>query len=176
MKDKKLSNKIRMVYVSYESYYQNGDLSTPKRFGHTCYQSKQFRIPDGMTPEEACRVISCLSDCIEKENHLHEGSLKSVKMTADILPNYGFEAVENSNCKDSHGTGLLIPFAKLGCFCEPVEEVTDLITYGGEERLFRRSEIKKRYFEWYTADVTKEDVEQIYEMLEFGKELSDKVF
>lgn len=159
-----------MVYVRYESFYRNYSISSPKAVGQTCFYSKQYQIPEGMDPEEAFKVISCLIDCVEGENKLEENYFKIIQKTSELLPSYGFKEVEGTEARYSHSTGTLLPLAKLSCLCEFVPGVADLIIYGGEEKLFRRSEIRKRYFEWYTPNVTKEEVDEMFDTIEFIKE------
>ncbi len=155
---------IRMVYVAYEKFISHQDNST--KLGEDCCWSRQYQLPDGMSLEDACKVISYLSEKVEKENHLEEASKKSVMTVSSILKDYGFKAVEGTEGNNVHGHGdYLPPFVMPRSFCEKVEGVTDFITYNAPTLIFKLSGLGKRYFDWYTPNVTKEEFDRIYKSI-----------
>ena len=77
-------DKIRLYYISLEEFKRTGDILTT-RIGQTFGISSPFKIPEGMTLEDACKVISYLSLLIEKKHNLEPASQKSVAMVSNIL-------------------------------------------------------------------------------------------
>lgn len=112
---------------------------------------KPFMLPDGMCREE---VLSYLTDFIEKRDEIEPGSLKSVNTLDSVLnlERFGFKRVEETN----------------------EDKILNLFTIDGRALLFKRSELYKKYFEWYTENVTKEEVEEIYSKI--GMEFKDIVW
>lgn len=149
---------IRMVYSAFSVYngYARGTF-----LGETCFWSQQFNLPKGMSLNDACKIISYLSEKVEKENLIDEASLESVKQVSGILQNYGFTPVLGTQDKYLHGHGEL-PIFKIKSLCKKVDGVVDLITYGGEKK-FKRSDLHSRYFEWFTKDVKEKEIQQIYD-------------
>ena len=101
-----------------------------------------FTLPNNMAKEDAFKVLSYLTDYIEKEDDINIGSLKSVRTLDAVLglERFGFRKVR---CGDN-------------------ALVVDLFTVAGRSLLFKRSEYYDRYFNWYTEGVSKEEVQEIY--------------
>ena len=59
--------------------------------------------------------------------------------------------------------------------CNKIEGVVDLSTVGGNFKVFQNSELHDRYFDWYTEDVSLEEVKQIYQKINREYLLSDTV-
>ena len=89
---------LRLYYVALEKFTRYGTDEEIK-IGQTYGVSSPFRLPHNMSMEDACKVVSYLSDKIEKENDLKPACEKSVIMVSNILGNYGFSKVEG---KDLH--------------------------------------------------------------------------
>ncbi len=149
--------KIRMVYSALSIY----DSYSRSMLGETCFYSQQFYLPKGMSLNDACKIISYLSQKVEKENSIEEASLTSVKHVSSILNDYGFEPVLETQSQYIHTHGEL-PFFKIKSVCKKVDNVVDLITYNGEKG-FKRSDLHSRYFEWFTKDVKESEINQIYD-------------
>lgn len=106
---------------------------------------KPFKLPSGMTKEDAFKVLSYLTDYIEKDNNIAPASFKSVRILDDVLniERLGFKRVDTNLSSDS-------------------SDVINLFTISGRIRLFKKHKLYNKYFEWYKEGVTKEDVVEIY--------------
>ena len=106
---------------------------------------KPFKLPSGMTKEDAFKVLSYLTDYIEKDNNIAPASFKSVRILDDILniERLGFKRIDTNLSSDS-------------------SDVINLFTISGRIRLFKKHKLYNKYFEWYKEGVTKEDVVEIY--------------
>ena len=94
-------NKIRLVYVAIEEFnkYVGG-----KGIGVTFSNSSCFFLPEGMSFENAFKVISYLSEKVEKENDIEPASQHSVAMVSHLLESYGFKKDERSKQGYNHST------------------------------------------------------------------------
>ena len=154
---------IRLYYAALEKFrkYGSGDMMVGQTYG----VSSPFRLPDEMSIEDACKVVSYLSNMVETENDIEPASEKSVIAVSNILENYGFRKVESKEKGHFHAVSTFVPFSKIKTAFpagQPIEGVVDLFTVGGDFRVFKRSDMHDRYFDWYTENVTKQDVENIY--------------
>ena len=154
---------IRLYYTALEKFrkYGSGDMMV----GQTHGVSSPFRLPDEMSIEDACKVVSYLSNMVETDNEIEPASEKSVIAVSNILENYGFRKVEGKEKGHYHSISAYEPFRKIkSTFAAgaEIEGVVDLFTVGGDFRVFNRSDMHDRYFDWYTSSVTKQDVENIY--------------
>ena len=106
---------------------------------------KPFKLPGGMTKEDAFKVLSYLTDYIEKDNNIAPASFKSVRILDGVLniERLGFKKIDTNLSSDS-------------------SDVINLFTISGRIRLFKKHNLYSKYFEWYKEGVTKEDVVQIY--------------
>lgn len=106
---------------------------------------KPFKLPSGMTKEDAFKVLSYLTDYIEKDNNIAPASFKSVRILDDVLniERLGFKRIDTNLSRDS-------------------SDVINLFTISGRIRLFKKHKLYNKYFEWYKEGVTKEDVVEIY--------------
>ena len=77
--------RIRLVYFSVERFK---DHSGDARIGQSFGLSNPYTIPEGMSLEQACKVISYLSEKIEGEKHLKPACPKSVSLTSEELPSH----------------------------------------------------------------------------------------
>lgn len=154
---------IRLFYVAMEKFrrYSTNEMCV----GHTYGISSPFILPDGMTIEDASKVVSYLSEKVEKENNIEPCTEKSVAMVGDILEEYGFQKVDNIECGHFHSVDKYNPFRKIGSFlpvCQKVAGVVDLFTVNGDLKLFHNSYFDSRYFDWFTPGVSKQEVDAIY--------------
>ena len=154
---------IRLYYIALEKFLKYG--TDQMMVGQTYGVSSPFRLPNGMTFEDAFKVVSYLSDKVETENNLEPASEKSVIMVSNILENYGFSKVEGEEKGHFHAVSTYVPFRKIKTAfpaCEKIEGVVDLFTVGGNFRTFKKTDLHKRYFDWYSKGVTAEKIQDIY--------------
>ena len=134
-------NVYRLYYVNYSRIFEYSGCRDDNSilFNWSC---KPFMMPDGMTREEGFKVLSYLTDFIEKRDDIGTCSLTSVETLDDVLDLEEFKfkrIVENDK-----------------------NRIIDLFTVTGRLLLFKNSELYSKYFEWYTSDVTLEEVKNIY--------------
>lgn len=154
--------RIRLMYVRFEKfnrYYNEG-----YRIGTTLGVSSPFMIPKGMSVEGACKIISYLSEKVEKENNIEPASEDSVALVSKLLEEYGFEKLEASYTPGHyHSISEAKAFSKIKTmFDEPIESTYDLITIDGDNRLFKKSVLGTRYFDWFEEGFNKEDIIEVY--------------
>lgn len=115
---------------------------------------KPFMLPIGMTREEGFKVLSYLTDFIEKRNDVEECSLKSVRTLDGVLDleRFGFKRVDETD----------------------ENKILNLFTVSGRLLLFKKSELYNKYFEWYIENVTLEEVISIYS--KYNMEFKDIVW
>ncbi|MFQ6752162.1 MAG: hypothetical protein ACLRFL_01170 [Clostridia bacterium] len=158
---------IRLYYVAFNKFNRYGTGYT--YVGQTFGISSPFRLPRDMSIEDACKVVSYLSEKVEKENDLEPASEKSVAMVSNVLTKYGFERVESKEHGHYHAVSEYIPFHKVrgACFpvCEKIDGVVDLFSVGGDFKLFKRSDLHDRYFNWFTAGISNDEVKDIYDQI-----------
>ena len=154
---------IRLYYIALEKFLKYG--TDQMMVGQTYGVSSPFRLPNGMIFEDAFKVVSYLSDKVETENNLEPASEKSVIMVSNILENYGFRKVEGEEKGHFHAVSSYVPFSKIKTAFpagEQIEGVVDLFTVGGNFRTFKKTDLHKRYFDWYSKGVTAEKIQDIY--------------
>ena len=158
---------IRLYYVALEKFSRYG--SDEIKIGQTYGISSPFRLPNEMSIEDACRVVSYLSEKVESENNLEPASEKSVAMVSKLLTTYGFEKVESKEKGYYHAVSDYKPFEKIRTnflpACEEIKGVVDLFTVGGDFKVFKKSDLYDRYFDWFTEGITKQEVEDIYKKI-----------
>lgn len=100
-------------------------------------------LPDRMNREDAFKVLSYLTDYIEKQCRV--SATRSVGVLDEVLglERLGFRK-ENIN------------------FSSNEEDIIDLFTVSGRLLLFKKSKEYDRYFEWYREDVDFDEVKEIY--------------
>ena len=154
---------IRLYYVAFEKF-ESQYYHPRKKIGQTHGISSRFRLPDGMSLTDACKVISFLSDKIEQKHKLEPACERSVALVSHILSKYGFEKIESPE-KGHYHILSDYDFLKIDTdfhACNKIEGVIDLFSIGGSFNLFKRSDLSSRYFNWYTQGVTMQEVENIY--------------
>lgn len=143
----------KLSFVDYHRYGENYGIYS-NNVSLLYWSGDVFTLPSNMDKNDAFKVLSYLTDFIEKEDDIEIGSLKSVR-TLDAalnLERFGFRKV---NCNDKTAA-------------------VELFTVAGRSLLFKKSSYYKRYFNWYTEGVTLEEVEQIY--AKAGMEFRDIVW
>ena len=153
--------RIRLMYVRFEKFLGHTD---SMKLATTLGVSSPFMIPKGMGIENACKIVSYLSEKLEKEYNVEPASEDSVALVSRELANYGFEKLECDYTPGHyHSISQYHLLSKIETeFDEGLKATTDLITYDGNKRLFKKSVLGSKYFNWFTENVTKEDVIDIY--------------
>lgn len=147
------SNIYRLFYIDYHRYGEGYGMG-PNNVGMIHYACQAFKFPDGMSREDGFKVLSYLTDFIEKRDGIDECSLKSVRTLDSVLDleRFGFKRVDSAVCGP----------------------VINLYTVAGRILLFKRSEYYKDYFNWYTEGITRDEIEKIY--MKLGIEFRDIVW
>ena len=147
-------NIYRLYYINYHRIGMLGHSDNRSNIGLVNWPCKPFMLPEGLSREDGFRVLSYLTDFIEKRDDVEPGSLKSVNTLDSVLNNerFGFKRVDETD----------------------ENKILNLFTIDGRALLFKRSELYKKYFEWYVEGVTKEEVENIYNKI--GMEFRDIVW
>ena len=140
----------RLHYMNYHNINRD-----PERRGVIDCPYDAFCFPNEMSREDGFKVLSYLTDFIEKHPEVDEASWKSVSTLDTIIDieRFGFKRVGYK------------PFD---------EDVIDLFTVTGRLNRFKKSKYYSKYYNWYTANVTKDEVEKIYNKC--GLVFSDIVF
>jgi len=157
---------LRLYYVALEKFTRYG--TTETKIGQTYGISSPFRLPHNMSIEDACKVVSYLSDKVEKENDLEPACEESVIMVSNILEKYGFSKVESKEKGHYHAVSNYIPFHKIRAnfpVCDKIEGVVDLFTVGGDFKVFKKTDLHNTYFDWYSKGVTQQEVADIYKSI-----------
>ncbi len=156
IKSEFVSDSVSSIYRLHHIEYLNiGENYGYNITGIRDYTFRPFLLPDGLTEEESFKILSYLTDFLEKKLNIIPGSLISVMQLNMVLDleRLGFKRVE-CNCDD--------------------ERLKDLFTLYGRTERFNKSKYRKKYFEWYTEDVTIEEVKRIYAKI--GIEFKDVVW
>ena len=154
---------IRLCYVAMEKFKRYGTEET--KVGQTYGFSSPFRLPYEMTIEDACRVVSFLSEKVENENNIEPASEQSVAMVSKGLASFGFDRVESRPHGHIHTVSEYDPMRRIqseALGCGEIDGVVDLFTIGGDFKVFKRSDLYDRYFDWFTEGVSQQEVFDIY--------------
>lgn len=149
-KEHKVSNE-KNIYRLHHIYYSK-DLNGVNHESHAVFEP--FMLPEGMTRDDGMKVLSYLTDFIEKKANIQQGTLKSVIFLENALnlERFGFKRTEVKNN----------------------DEIVDLFTIQGRTKRFKLSEHYFKYFNWYKENVNKEEVINIYKNI--GLEFDDLIF
>lgn len=131
----------RLYFVNYHRIGE-GYGKQDNNVGMINWPCKPFMLPEGMSREEGFKVLSYLTDFIEKRDDTEPCSLKSVRTLDGILDleRFGFKRVMEDD----------------------ENKILNLFTVSGRLLLFKRSKLYPKYFEWYVENVTLEEVTNIY--------------
>ncbi len=142
LKDHDIGNEniYRLRYVNYHRIGTRYGIRSC--IGLVDWPCSTFRLPEGMRPDEAFTILSYLTDFIEKREDIEIGSLAGVIVLDKVLEleRFGFKKVREDD----------------------EEKITDLFTVSGRILLFKMSRLYKKYFNWYTQNVSREEVKDIY--------------
>lgn len=143
LEDHPLGNQTiyRLYYINYHRMRNQND----NNVGVVDWPFSPFTLPDGMSRQDAFKVLSYLTDYIEQKFNLEPCSHKSVSALDNALnlERLGFKKLNISLDNDS-------------------TDVIDLFTVSGRVQLFKKSNHYQKYFEWYIDGVTLEEVKNIY--------------
>ena len=139
----------RLHYINY--YRANNNA---KKYRTVDWPFDLFMLPNGMSREDAFKVLSYLTDYIENNPNIEPYSYKSVATLNSILDlqQLGFKKL-NKNISVSE------------------EEIIDLWTVEGRVALFKKSKYYLSYYEWYFESISLEEVQSIYRKI--GKNYND---
>ena len=143
----------RLYYVDYHRINEYEGCSADN-IGMIDFPLKPFKLPEGMSREDGFKVLSYLTDDIEKQPDVGPYSLKAVRTLDKVLDleRFGFTRVEE---KDE-------------------DKILNLFTVTGRLLLFQKSKLYPKYFEWYTEGVSRREVQKIY--ADLGLEFKDVVW
>lgn len=129
-------NIYRLYYVNYHRIGEGYGI------GMVNWPCQTFMFPNGMTREEGFKVLSYLTDFIEKREGVEPCSLKSVRILDDVLDldRFGFKRVKEDD----------------------ENKILNLFTVSGRLLFFKKSELYSKYFEWYVENVSLDEVVNIY--------------
>lgn len=146
-------NIYRLYFVNYHRIREY-DGRQDNNVGVVDWACNPFMLPNGMTREDMFKVLSYLTDFIEKRDDVEECSLKSVRTLDGVLDleRFGFKRVKETD----------------------ENKILNLFTVSGRLLLFKRSELYEKYFEWYAQNVTLEEVISIYS--KYNMEFKDIVW
>ena len=146
-------NIYRLYYVDYHRIGQGYGMKN-NNIGIINWNFEPFMFPNGMTREEGFKVLSYFTDVIEKKENIDVGSFKSVKTLDEniALGRIGFTKVKEND----------------------ENKILNLFTVSGRVLLFKKSELYQKYFEWYSENVTLNEVKEIY--TKYNMEFKDVLF
>ncbi len=151
-----MQNVYRLHYVDYHRFGERYGMG-PNHVGVVDWPFQPFMLPSGMNREDAFKVLSYLTDRIEENPNIKPYSQKSV---ATLNQTLDLEKLD---------------FTRLNiCVSRNETDIIDLFTVTGRLLLFKQSEYYSKYFEWYTENVTLEEVKNIYDRC--GMEFPNIVF
>lgn len=135
-------NIYRLYFVNFHRIDEYFRFPDPNNIGVINWPFKPFMLPNGMTREEGFKVLSYLTDFIEKREDIEPYSFKSVRLLDSVLnlERFGFARVAEDD----------------------ESKILNLFTVSGRVLLFKKSELYSKYFEWYAENVSLEEVTDIY--------------
>ena len=127
----------------YRLYYINYFRAENNRVGLINYPFEPFVFPEDMSRDDGFKVLSYLTDFIEREANIKPCSLKSVKSLDMVLDieRLGFKKVDELN----------------------EDKILNLFTIDGRIALFKKCGLYPKYFEWYTEGITFDEIKDIYD-------------
>lgn len=135
----KLENRL------YRFHYVNCYLE----FDKTSWPLQTFKLPLKMTEQDAFKVISYITDFVEKTYHMANSSFNLVIEVDKLLEQFLFKRDNNKS-----------------------KEIIDLFVIEGKVSYFKNSDEYKRYVEWYYSNITFEKVLKIYQKLGLNLEFN----
>lgn len=157
---------IRLVYSAIEDFKRYGTNTTLT--GVSLFKTSPFQFPEGMTIDEACKVVSFIANQT-KDPFFSYGTRKDVVLTSQRLTDYGFEPAETPLFEQGgYSHQILDKTSTKKHFHQEVNGVLDLFTVGGDFDLFKNTDLYDRYFNWYTEGVSYDEIRAIYERLDIA--------
>lgn len=155
--------KIRLVYISLEKYKDHDDYPT---IWHDFGMSQSYILPENMSIENACKVISYLTESIVRKHNFKSACPRSVSLVENELDRYGFKRIGDGWSGHIFYTSREIEFSpSLQRVYNQGNSAVDLFTVGGDFKLFKRTNLYNRYFKWFTSGITKDEVKDIYKKI-----------
>jgi hypothetical protein len=154
------SNQIRLIHLGlnlYDSGYKGKKILT-----HEYFASSPFHIPEGLSMEDALKVISYLS------SHTPDGQrvkpLSNIFLVNDQLEDFGFtriNLIQNERTKTTQRyDGIILPTIEIDTHID-LPEVIDIITTS-DKKIFQKTSLAKKYFDWYIPNINAQDIDEIY--------------
>ena len=133
-------------------HHQSTTFNLPK-----AYHSQNFVAPQGMDLPDVCKVASYLKQKTDMEKNLEPTGLESAVALTHSLEQFGFVAEVRYNYANPETTSQKTT--------KKPAKVYKLYTVVGDFNKFRATEMYKEYFEWYTPNVSEEEIKIIYQKI-----------
>lgn len=137
------ANVYRLHYINYHRFGENYGMG-PNNLTSVDFSYQPFMLPRGMSREDTFKILSYLTDYIERELEIDACSNKSVAELDKAL-----------NLEE-------LGFTRLNIHVGDDTDIIELFTVTGRIYLFKNSKYYSKYFEWYTEGITLDEVEDIY--------------
>lgn len=168
---KKVKNvPIRLCFVSMDGVNQDaGKVQIATTYGVTCV----YNLPQGMSLEDASKIISYLTEKFERKNGLETGSEMALRIVASEMGNYGFRkrnymesdfnhAYSESELDEATNTIIVSTGSDAKSH---IDGVVDFMTIGGDQSLFLCSDLAENQFSWFKPNVSFDEMKKIYEKI-----------
>lgn len=150
---------IRLFYAEYD-YFEDDEKN--KKYDVTLNVSQQYVIPQGLSINDAYKIVSY--ECMNMAQHqgLAVESELTLTLASEQLPKYGFKPVENSQSGYLHYVTDNIQSPFPAAF-QSKAGTQDLFLIGGDYGLFKKSSNANRFAKWFKTGVSKKDIDKICE-------------
>lgn len=151
---------IRIICVDFKKQYENQEEILQKYIRVSC----PLLLPKGMSIDDACKIVSFWQDKVKSDKHLRSQNIPV--LINKVLSRFGFKIIDGylygqSKDKDKFDQEQIIQTN-----INKIDDVLDLICVGGDNELFKQSDLFERYFDWYTPNISFKDIQSIYTDLE----------
>lgn len=142
-------DKVRLIYVNLTKHLNVYTDET--KLEATIGTGEVFNIPNDVTLDKLCELVSITMLKVEKEKNLEECSRESFLATNRLLKERYLKVVEGYKSGCHHTTYNYVPFKKynLDNLCPEIDSCLDLFVVDCDERLFNKTSLKDRYIEWF---------------------------
>lgn len=110
-----------------------------------------FKLPNDMSEEEAFLIISYIKEQVERELGIQSDTQNEAIMMNSLLEDYNFKKICNFNQTYKE------------------KDITDLYIVGGNKKRFETSKHYEKHVEWFTPNVSEEQVQRIYKKHNINK-------
>ncbi len=166
-----LKNKIRLCYVDVDLLNMYG-FEKPVleiNYAATCV----YKLPDGMTIEDANRVVSYVTRLNNSKYSIVPSTESSMQFAGASLQEFGFKKESKHEADYNHAHVFCEYDSELPDFTintnnvvkTDIEGVVDLMTIGGNQFLFMHSDLAPKAYPWFRMDSKFEDVKKIYDRI-----------